>query len=297
VAAQVESPDERIEHLLAEIELASHEEEALRARSLVQAVLEWHQRGLARMLELVAAKGPTGSVVVQELVKDPLVKSLLELHDLADLPSGSDASLIPPERLVRAPAGRDSSDARPPDACEVCGRSLEEAHEHLYHPADRAIRCCCQPCATVLGARAGSPWKRVPPRVEVLPELRWSDEDWARLSIPIGLAFFQKSSLRAKTVAYYPSPAGAVESAGLGDSWEDVERANPRLGALEPDVEALLVHRVGGAREHYLVSIDRAYELVGQLRRDWRGLSGGGAAWQGVARFFEHLKSGKSTHA
>ena len=58
----------------------------------------------------------------------------------------------------------------------------------------------------------------------------------------------------------------------------------------EPDVEALLVNRVGEARECYRVGIDDCYRLVGVIRTHWRGLSGGTAVWDEIGRFFAGLK-------
>ena len=110
------------------------------------------------------------------------------------------------------------------------------------------MKCACAACARLEASRAGTAWKRVPPRVERVEGIAWTDGDWERLGIPIGVAFFQRSSATAKTHAFYPSPAGAVESEIAGDLWDEALRANPRAGDLEPDVEALLVHRVGRAR-------------------------------------------------
>ncbi len=44
-----------------------------------------------------------------------------------------------------------------------------------------------------------------------LPDLVLSDERWASFNIPIGLAFFMRSSVAGGVVALYPSPAGATE--------------------------------------------------------------------------------------
>jgi hypothetical protein len=68
--------------------------------------------------------------------------------------------------------------------------------------------------------------------------------------------------------------------------------ANPALGSLAPDVEALIV-RVpdrdpGGAAAH-LVPIDRCYELVGSLRAAWRGFDGGQEVHALVDAFFADL--------
>ena len=68
------------------------------------------------------------------------------------------------------------------------------------------------------------------------------------------------------------------------------------------DVEALLVNRVGSAREYFLVPIDECYRLVGLIRIHWRGLSGGSLVWGEIAAFFDDLRrraslSGKAHHA
>ena len=48
---------------------------------------------------------------------------------------------------------------------------------------------------------------------------------------------------------------GATESLLGLDAWAALEDANPVLTTLEPDVEALLVHRARGERRHQLVPI------------------------------------------
>src|SRR5207237_5374445 len=91
---------------------------------------------------------------------------------------------------------------------------------------------------------------------------------------PIGLAFFFSRTPAGKVVALYPSPAGATESLLPLEAWEELSAENPVLRELEPDVEALLVNRVGQAREHYRVPIDECFRLVGLIRTTCRGLSG-----------------------
>ena len=39
-----------------------------------------------------------------------------------------------------------------------------------------------------------------------------TDAQWESLILPINLAFFFHSSVEGRTIALYPSPAGAVES-------------------------------------------------------------------------------------
>ena len=63
---------------------------------------------------------------------------------------------------------------------------------------------------------------------------------------------------------------------------------NPELGKLQPDVQALLVNRVGAAREYLIVPIYECYKLVGIIRLRWTGLSGG-SVWGEIGKFFDDL--------
>ncbi len=132
-------------------------------------------------------------------------------------------------------------------------------------------------------------YRLIPWRVQSLADFQMTDEQWESLHVPINLAFFFHSSSAAKVVAIYPSPAGGIESLLTLAAWLDLERANPVLRELMPDVEALLVNRMGAAREHYRVPIDECYRLVGLIRGHWRGLSGGTEVWQECERFFHEL--------
>jgi hypothetical protein len=51
----------------------------------------------------------------------------------------------------------------------------------------------------------------------------------------------------------------------------------------------LLVNRTWGAREHWIVGIDRAYELAGLVRARWRGFTGGDEVRTELTRFFAGL--------
>jgi hypothetical protein len=91
-------------------------------------------------------------------------------------------------------------------------------------------------------------------------------------------------------MAMYPGPAGPTESLLTLDAWGAVAARNSALATMEPDVEALLVNRIGEARDHYLAPIDRCYELCGILRMHWRGLSGGEEVWREIREFFARLR-------
>jgi hypothetical protein len=68
--------------------------------------------------------------------------------------------------------------------------------------------------------------------------------------------------------------------------------ANPVLNSLQPDVEAFLVRTDPGGTgtECFIVPIDACYELVGQLRRLWRGFDGGRDAHEAMDTFFEKVR-------
>ncbi len=130
----------------------------------------------------------------------------------------------------------------------------------------------------------------MPRRVEALPDFRLSDTGWAGLGLPVNLALFLHSSPAGRVVAVYPSPGGATEADLAPELWDGVVGENPTLRTLAPDVEALLVNRVGDARDHYRVGVDKCYELVGVVRTHWSGFSGGAALWDEVGRFFDRLR-------
>ena len=72
---------------------------------------------------------------------------------------------------------------------------------------------------------------------------------------------------------------------------------NPQLQDLAEDVEALLVHRIRDARDHFRVSIDACYRLVGLLRLHWTGMSGGDRVWSEIGAFFAALERREDGHA
>jgi hypothetical protein len=138
-------------------------------------------------------------------------------------------------------------------------------------------------------------YRRVPRRIRFLPDFRLTDAQWESLMVPINMAFFFSSTPAGRVVALYPSPAGPMESLLGLESWDEIVQSNPILKEMGPDVEALLVNRVGSARgysdaEYFLVPIDECYKLVGLIRAHWRGLSGGTQVWEEIGAFFSGLK-------
>jgi hypothetical protein len=180
------------------------------------------------------------------------------------------------------------------ETCELCSAELGAGHPHLVEPAHRKLVCACDACAILFSQQGASKYRRVPRRIRLLSDFRMTDGQWDALAIPIGLAFFFHCSPLGKVAAFYPSPAGAIESLLSLDSWNDIVALNPVLNEMEPDVEALLVNRVGqshgrAAAACYLAPIDACYRLVGVIRANWRGFSGGSETWDEIGRFFAGL--------
>jgi hypothetical protein len=177
------------------------------------------------------------------------------------------------------------------ERCELCGDRIPARHRHMLDLRNREVMCACQACKILFdsGASGGGHYKLVPDRRLRLADFAMDDVSWAELRIPVDMAFFFRIGAEDRMVAYYPSPAGPTESLLELDAWEEIERANPVLGELSADVEALLVNRSRGAREYFLVPIEECYSLVGLIRSRWRGLTGGREVWEEIESFFEGL--------
>ena len=100
-------------------------------------------------------------------------------------------------QALRQFAGNKSSLGR----CELCGSVLTDTHSHLLELIGRKLLCACEPCAILFSARADTRYKRVPRRVRLLTDFRISDAEWDSMLIPIGMAFFFKSSSASKKIA------------------------------------------------------------------------------------------------
>ena len=174
------------------------------------------------------------------------------------------------------------------ERCELCGNELPESHRHLLHLTERRILCAC---ATCWAQRSGDPELRpTGSRIVWLDDFELPDELWAKLQVPIGLAFFMRSSVAEAVVAMYPSPAGATESELDLPAWDELSELNPILSGIEPDAEALVVNRISEPHEFVIAPIDECYGLVGAIKMSWEGISGGPAIEREVPAFFADLR-------
>jgi hypothetical protein len=177
------------------------------------------------------------------------------------------------------------------ERCDLCGVPIPDAHRHLLDLATRELRCTCRACSLLFDreAAARDHYKLVPDRRLRLDDFVLDDALWEELHIPVDMAFFYDDSSAGRVAAFYPSPMGATESLLELSAWAELEERNPVLRDMQPDVEALLVNRARGARSHWLVPIDECFSLVGLIRTNWRGLTGGREVWDKLGRFFERL--------
>lgn len=183
------------------------------------------------------------------------------------------------------------------ERCELCSEPIPPEHRHLLEVSSREIMCSCRACSILFDSKAASEgrYRIIPDRRLFLEDFEMSDAQWESLRIPVDMAFFFHSAPAERVVAFYPSPMGPTESLLKLSAWEDLERTNPVLKEMEEDVEALLVNRAKGAREHFLVPMDKCYSLVGLIRMHWRGFSGGKEVWEELEQFFEELRKRSKT--
>jgi hypothetical protein len=177
----------------------------------------------------------------------------------------------------------------------LCSEIIPDEHGHLVDLEARNLLCACKGCYLLFLSEGagGTHFKSVPDRYLDFSDIQLSPAQWDNLQIPVSVAFFFLNSSLGRVAAFYPGPAGATESELPLETWSEVSAANPRLGTLQPDVEAFLVRARGnqGGTECYIVPIDVCYELVGHLRRMWRGFDGGAEANAKLDAFFGDIKA------
>jgi hypothetical protein len=181
----------------------------------------------------------------------------------------------------------------PEERCDLCGAPVAATHRHVLETERQELLCACTACSLLFdqdGAGRGRyrlvPDRRV--RLDGQQLLGW-------LEVPVGLAYFVKSTAEGRVVARYPSPMGATRWELDVATWAALEARLSDLRELRPDVEALLVNTARGAAECWIVPIDDCYRLVALLRREWRGLSGGSRVWEEVRAFFAGLRESRGS--
>ena len=202
------------------------------------------------------------------------------------------------ERGTRGLAARRSrtrrARGRAQEHCELCGEPIpadapppaRPRRTRELHVRVPAVRAAVRPRRGAAAATTGSS----PTAGCGSTTSSSTTRAWEELRIPVDMAFFfhstrGRSAWSPSTRARWARPS-RCSSSTRGTA---LEAANPVLDELEPDVEALLVNRARGAREHWLVPIDDCYALVGLIRTHWRGLPAAARCGRRSARFFDGL--------
>lgn len=195
--------------------------------------------------------------------------------------------------LAQTGAGSRPDGPRAPrqERCDLCNTAVPDDHRHLLHLVERRIVCVCEACWALRSGDAE--YRPTGMRTLWLERFDCDEEVWGAFQIPIGLAFFMRSSVSDPAhpvVAFYPSPAGATESELGLDAWARLVALNPVLDELDPDAEALVVNRLVEPHQHVIAPIDDCYALVGLIKSRWEGISGGAALQEAVPAFFETMR-------
>jgi len=226
-----------------------------------------------------------------------------------------------------APPTQPAQAARPApeETCEFCATAIPADHGHVADLDTSTLMCACRACYLLFThSGAGQAWQAGPAdgpgqerrpgpeagdgrerrigraRYRSIPDRYRSDPghpltvaEWNALEIPVGLAFFLRSSASGDTTAFYPSPAGATECRLDLEAWGRIAADHPLVAAAAPDVEAVLVSRGPLGQDGvdaFLVPIDACYELAGRMRLQWRGFDGGAEARQSIAEFLDRVR-------
>jgi hypothetical protein len=190
-----------------------------------------------------------------------------------------------PALVVVPPAAK----AAATGTCELCPSGLGTNHRHLLRLDERRIICVCETCWSMRSGDAE--YRPTGGRTVWLDDFVLTDELWAGLQIPIGLAFMMRSSLTDMMVALYPSAAGATEHELDILAWTSLAAANPVLEDLQPDAEALVVNRLSDPAQVVIAPLDQCYRLVGLVKSRWQGISGGAGIEAAVEEFFAGLRA------
>ena len=134
------------------------------------------------------------------------------------------------------------------------------------------------------------PYRPTGSRLLWLEGFQLSEELWASLRIPIGLAFFMRSSSAGSGRRPLPEPGGRHRMRARALRMGGPLHGNPALESLDEDVEGLIVNRIRQPNQFAIAPIDECYRLVGAIKASWEGISGGDAVERVVPAFFEELR-------
>jgi hypothetical protein len=206
-----------------------------------------------------------------------------------------DIGRVPADEPVTVPNG--DLPPAPAERCEMCATEIPAEHGHVADLEAASLLCACRACYLLFTQPGKGKYQAVPDRYLADPQRVMSPALWEQLEIPVGLAFFLRSSREGgKLTAFYPSPAGATECILNLERWQQLVEDHPLLGEPEADVEAALISRSADRVEYFLVPIDACYELAGRMRLLWHGFDGGAEARQSITDFLAMVRSRARTY-
>ncbi len=207
-------------------------------------------------------------------------------------PSATQAGAAQQTHVPSATTQQDATEQYKPETerCDLCATEVAAEHGHLADLDTSRLLCACRACYLLFtnSDAVRGRYRAVPDRYLTDPGHPIRADEWDELQVPVGLAFFLRSSRQDEITGFYPSPAGATECRLDLTAWDRLAAAHPLLHAAEPDVEAVLFTKQGP--DCFVVPIDACYELAGRIRLHWRGFDGGTEARQAITSFLESVR-------
>jgi hypothetical protein len=256
------------------------------------------QTGLRRFVRPVPGSAPSAAAPADAPVR-PAAPTDAAPVTLAGSVTPGPVTLPGPATLPGLPGpqtgpGRSGPQAQAAEKCELCATPVPDEHGHVADIEAASLMCACRACYLLFTRPNAGRMKyvAVPDRYLADPGRVMTGAEWDQLEIPVGLAFFLRTSREGGELAgFYPSPAGVTECRLDLQLWQQLTGDYPLLAAPVPDVEAALISRSDSGVEYFLVPIDACYELAGRMRLYWRGFDGGTEARQSIAAFLAGVRS------
>ena len=141
------------------------------------------------------------------------------------------------------------------ERCDLCSAPIAPEHRHLldleHARADVRVPRRARCSSTARGGAGGGHYRLVPDRRLRIDDFELDDLAWEELRLPVEMAFFFRSSRGRARAGLLPEPDGGDRVAARPRGVAGARGRRTRCSTtLEPDVEALLVNRARGARQH-----------------------------------------------
>jgi Family of unknown function (DUF5947) len=242
--------------------------------------------------------GPAGLAALRRFVRSPSVQSPSVQSPSVQSPSVESPSVESPSvqsgaSHPEAPPQQNVQITRDAERCELCATEIPAGHGHLADLEAASLLCACRACYLLFTQRnvGRGKYQAVPDRYLRDPDRAMTQAQWDQLEVPVGLAFFLRTSRDSGALTgFYPSPAGVTECQLDLELWQQLASSYPLLSAADDDVEAILISRSDDGVEYFLVPVDVCYELAGRMRLNWHGFDGGAEARKSIADFLAGVR-------